>query len=77
MIHTTIKLYFHLHLQFTFHTVTEVTSTKHRAWTSVVYSISYPIGTLLLALIAYEVQNWRSLQACLTLPAFILIIHCV
>ncbi|XP_063696923.1 organic cation transporter protein [Culicoides brevitarsis] len=57
--------------------LTESVAKKHRSWTSVVYSISYPIGSLLLALIAYLVPEWRNLQMCLTLPGFLLIIHCI
>lgn len=76
-----IVQYFPLMLIYTLHehfkTVAEAVSSKHRSWTSVVYSISYPFGALLLALIAYLERDWRDLQMCLTLPGFLLIFHCM
>uniref|UniRef100_A0A336N5D9 CSON006806 protein n=1 Tax=Culicoides sonorensis TaxID=179676 RepID=A0A336N5D9_CULSO len=57
--------------------LTEAVAKKHRSWTSVVYSISYPVGTLILALLAYFQREWRNLQMCLTLPAFLLLINII
>lgn len=46
----------------------------YRSNMSILFSLSYPIGTILLAIAAYLVQPWRYLQLTISLPALLLII---
>lgn len=57
-------------------TVTENIGAKHRSWMSIAFSMSYPVGMLLLALSANYIHPWRQLQLSLTIPAFLLIGYC-
>lgn len=57
-------------------TVTENIGSKHRSWMSIAFSMSYPIGMLLLALSANYIHPWRQLQLSLTIPAFLLFGYC-
>lgn len=56
--------------------VTENISQKHRSWMSVVFTISYPIGMLIMASCASFIPLWRSLQLALVAPGVLLVIHC-
>lgn len=55
--------------------VTEIASPRYRSTLSIFFSVSYPIGMTLLALIAYLIRPWRMLQLALSVPAFLLILH--
>lgn len=55
--------------------MTEFASPKYRSTLSIFFSVSYPIGMTMLALIAYFVRPWRMLQFALSAPAILLIVH--
>lgn len=55
--------------------VTEFASPKYRSTMSIIFSVSYPIGMIILALAAYLVHPWRHLQLALSIPALLLVIH--
>lgn len=57
-------------------TVTENISTGYRSWMSIAFTMSYPIGMILLAITANFVHQWRQLQLSLTIPAFLLVFYC-
>lgn len=57
--------------------VTENIGSKHRSWMSIAFTMSYPIGMILLAVSAHYIQVWQQLQLSLTIPAvFLLVIWC-
>lgn len=56
--------------------VTENISQKNRSWMSVVFTVSYPIGMLIMACCASFLTSWRDLQMALITPGILLIIHC-
>lgn len=56
--------------------VTENIGSKHRSWMSIAFSMSYPIGMILLAISAHFIHAWRHLQLSLTVPAFLLVFYC-
>lgn len=56
--------------------VTENIGSKHRSWMSIAFSMSYPIGMILLAVSANYIHAWRNLQLSLTIPAFLLVFYC-
>jgi len=41
----------------------------------ILYNMSYPLGMMLLPLIAVYIKNWRMLQLALSVPTVILILH--
>lgn len=55
--------------------VTEFAAPKYRSTMSIVFSVSYPIGMIILSITASFIQPWRHLQLALSLPALLLIIH--
>lgn len=57
--------------------VNEVAAKNHRSWMSICYSAGYPVGMLTLALLAYFIPNWRNLQIALSVPALVLLYHCM
>ncbi|XP_066991264.1 organic cation transporter protein isoform X2 [Anabrus simplex] len=56
--------------------LTEVSNAKRRTMLGILYNMSYPVGMLLLPLIAYFVRDWKTLQLALSFPALLLIICC-
>lgn len=61
-----------LYPSFTF--LTEIASEKHRQWMGVAYNAGYPVGTAIMAIIAYGLHNWRYKQLASTLPALIMLL---
>lgn len=57
--------------------VTENIGSKHRSWMSIAFSMSYPVGMIILALSANFLHQWRQLQLALTIPSFLLIFYCL
>lgn len=55
--------------------VTEFAAPKYRSTLSIFFSVSYPIGMIILALAAYLVHPWRYLQLTISIPAILLLIH--
>jgi hypothetical protein len=56
-------------------TVTEFIITKYRMLIGNLYNMSYPLGLMLLPLIAFYIEEWRMLQLILSIPTVILIVH--
>ncbi|XP_025199225.1 solute carrier family 22 member 16-like isoform X2 [Melanaphis sacchari] len=56
--------------------LTELTSGKTRTLLCLLMNMSYPIGYVLLSIIAYYVRPWRILLLVLSLPIFGLLIQC-
>jgi hypothetical protein len=56
-------------------TVTEFTIKKNRMLLGILYNMSYPLGMMLLPLIALATAGWRMLQLALSIPTVILIVH--
>ncbi|XP_060873414.1 solute carrier family 22 member 12-like isoform X2 [Metopolophium dirhodum] len=56
--------------------LTELTSGKTRTLLCLLMNMSYPIGYILLSIIAYYVRPWRMLLLVLSLPMFGLLIQC-
>lgn len=54
--------------------LTEVAGHKQRQWMGVAYNAGYPIGTAIIAGIAYGLNDWRHIQLAATLPALILLV---
>ncbi|KAK2580809.1 hypothetical protein KPH14_011543 [Odynerus spinipes] len=54
--------------------LTEVASEKHRQWMGVAYNAGYPVGTAIMAGIAYGLDDWRHIQLASTLPTLILLL---
>ncbi|XP_014606015.1 PREDICTED: organic cation transporter protein-like [Polistes canadensis] len=54
--------------------LTETAGEKHRQWMGVAYNAGYPIGTTIMACIAYVLYDWRHKQLASTLPALILLL---
>ncbi|KAF7411863.1 hypothetical protein HZH66_000759 [Vespula vulgaris] len=53
----------------------EITPPNKRSAFGVMFNMSYPIGMILIAVIAYHIREWRLLQLYISLPSFILILH--
>ncbi|XP_050521701.1 organic cation transporter protein isoform X3 [Daktulosphaira vitifoliae] len=56
--------------------LTELTIGKTRTWACLLLNFSYPIGYVLLAIIAYYIHPWRTLLLALSLPVLSLAINC-
>lgn len=56
--------------------LTELTSGKTRTLLCLLMNMAYPIGYVLLSIIAYNVRPWRMLLLVLSLPMFGLLIQC-
>ncbi|XP_050060204.1 organic cation transporter protein-like isoform X4 [Aphis gossypii] len=56
--------------------LTELTSGKTRTLLCLLMNMAYPIGYVLLSIIAYYVRPWRMLLLALSLPMFGLLIQC-
>lgn len=56
--------------------VTENIGLVHRSWMSIAFTVSYPVGMMLLALSAHFNHTWRELQLSLTVPVVFLVIIC-
>ncbi|XP_001945084.3 organic cation transporter protein [Acyrthosiphon pisum] len=56
--------------------LTELTSGKTRTLLCLLMNMSYPIGYILLSIIAYYVRPWRMLLLVLSVPMFGLLIQC-
>jgi len=56
--------------------VTELTSGKTRTLLCLLMNMWYPIGYILLSIIAYYVRPWRILLLVLSLPILGLLIQC-
>jgi hypothetical protein len=56
-------------------TVTEFIIKKYRTLLGILYNMSYPLGMMLLPLIALYIEEWRMLQLALSVPTVILIVH--
>lgn len=55
--------------------VTEASSSKHRQWMGIAFNAGYPVGTAVLAGLAYFARDWKQLQLIVSLPALILLFH--
>ncbi|XP_023709704.1 organic cation transporter protein isoform X3 [Cryptotermes secundus] len=55
--------------------LTEFITKKHRTLLGILYNMPYPLGMMLLPLIALYIENWRMLQLALSVPTVILIFH--
>lgn len=60
---------------FFFLVVTETSSSRHRQWMGIAFNAGYPVGTALLAGLAYLAPDWRHLQFIISVPALILVFH--
>ncbi|XP_067000282.2 organic cation transporter protein isoform X2 [Anabrus simplex] len=56
--------------------VMEILNVRYRSTIGILYNMSYPVGMLLLPLIAYFIRQWRTLMLSLTVPAVLLLISC-
>ncbi|XP_070838869.1 solute carrier family 22 member 7a [Chaetodon trifascialis] len=54
----------------------EWTDVKHRTFSGVIISLSWSVGNMLLALLAYCIRDWRHLTLAVTAPCIIAIIAC-
>ncbi|XP_054635358.1 solute carrier family 22 member 7a [Dunckerocampus dactyliophorus] len=54
----------------------EWTDVKHRTFTGTVISLSWSVGNMLLALLAYTIRDWRHLMLAVTAPCVVSIISC-
>ncbi|KAM4584165.1 solute carrier family 22 member 7a [Odontesthes bonariensis] len=52
----------------------EWTDVKHRTFTGTIISLSWSVGNMLLALLAYFIQDWRHLTLAVTAPCIVVII---
>ncbi|XP_023289557.1 organic cation transporter protein isoform X2 [Orussus abietinus] len=55
--------------------LTEIAGTRSRQWMGIAYSITYPMGMMVLSGAAYMTNNWRYLQISIGLPALLLLPH--
>lgn len=53
-----------------------MTNGKTRTFLCLIMNLSYPLGYVLLSIIAYYVRPWRLLLLALSLPMFGLLIQC-
>ncbi|KAF7418175.1 hypothetical protein HZH68_000828 [Vespula germanica] len=53
----------------------EITPPNKRSAFGVMFNMSYPVGMILIAVVAYHIKEWRLLQLYISLPSFILILH--
>ncbi|XP_035731374.1 organic cation transporter protein-like [Vespa mandarinia] len=53
----------------------EISPSKMRSTLGVMFNESYPLGMILIAIIAYYVREWRLLQIYISMPSLILILH--
>ncbi|KAM4594521.1 solute carrier family 22 member 7a [Fundulus diaphanus] len=54
----------------------EWTDMKHRTFASTIMSLSWSVGNMLLALLAYYIRDWRHLMLAVTVPCAVAIICC-
>ncbi|XP_021933962.1 organic cation transporter protein isoform X2 [Zootermopsis nevadensis] len=55
--------------------LTEFIAKKHRTLLGILYNMPYPVGMMLLPLIALYIENWRMLQLALSVPTVVLVLH--
>ncbi|KAJ4449850.1 hypothetical protein ANN_01256 [Periplaneta americana] len=55
--------------------VAEFCTKKHRTILGILYNMSYPVGMMILPVIALYIEDWRMLQLALSVPAVLLVIH--
>lgn len=55
--------------------VIEISPPEMRSALGVMFNESYPVGMILIAIIAYYIREWRLLQLYISMPSFILILH--
>ncbi|XP_069674471.1 organic cation transporter protein isoform X2 [Periplaneta americana] len=53
----------------------EFCTKKHRTILGILYNMSYPVGMMILPVIALYIEDWRMLQLALSVPAVLLVIH--
>ncbi|KAL2740284.1 solute carrier family 22 member 6-like [Vespula squamosa] len=53
----------------------EISPPHRRSTFGVMFNMSYPVGMILIAIIAYYIREWRVLQLYISMPSFILILH--
>uniref|UniRef100_A0A1B6E2F2 Major facilitator superfamily (MFS) profile domain-containing protein n=2 Tax=Clastoptera arizonana TaxID=38151 RepID=A0A1B6E2F2_9HEMI len=56
--------------------LTEIAVKKRRTIFGCTFNMSYPVGYITLAIIAFYFQSWRSLQYAISIPTLFLLIHC-
>lgn len=54
----------------------EWTDVKHRTFTGTIMSLSWSVGTMILALLAYLIRDWRHLTLAATAPCIVGIVSC-
>nr|XP_057928032.1 solute carrier family 22 member 7a [Doryrhamphus excisus] len=54
----------------------EWTDVKHRTFTGTVISLSWSVGNMLLAVLAYAIRDWRHLMLAVTAPCVVSAISC-
>ncbi|XP_061626965.1 solute carrier family 22 member 7a [Phyllopteryx taeniolatus] len=54
----------------------EWTDVKHRTLTGTIISLSWSVGNMLLALLAYAIRDWRHLMLAVTAPCVLTLISC-
>lgn len=64
-------IYWFFYALWTF-SVSEIASKKRRAVLGILYNMSYPLGQMIVPLIAYLCRDWRMLQIIISVPAVLI-----